>query len=83
LLGEPLLALGRTSGGIPFGGEHGTLTDVFFLICSVDDSQHLRTLARLSRLIAAEGFLEALRGASSSAQALAVVRPYEQQLVGE
>ena len=83
LLGEPLLALGRTSGGIPFGSEHGALTDVFFLICSVDDSQHLRTLARLSRLIAADGFLDALREATSSAQALAVVRSHEQQLVGE
>ena len=80
LLGEPLLALGRTSGGIPFGSEHGTLTDIFFLICSIDDSQHLRTLARLSRLIAANGFLDAIRAANSRADALAAVRSYEQKL---
>jgi PTS system nitrogen regulatory IIA component len=80
LLGEPLLALGRTSGGIPFGGEHGSLTDVFFLICSIDDSQHLRTLARLSRLIAADGFLEALREATSRGEALAAVRSFELQM---
>jgi nitrogen PTS system EIIA component len=80
LLAEPLLALGRTTGGIPFGSERGQMTDVFFLICSVDDSQHLRTLARLSRLVSAAGFLDALRGASSPAEALGVVRTFEQQI---
>ena len=63
ILAQPLLALGRTPAGIPFGSERGQLTDVFFLICSVDDSQHLRTLARLSRLIWAAGFLDELRAA--------------------
>src|SRR3954447_4100497 len=66
-LGQPLLALGKTASGIPFGSENGQLTDIFFLICSVDDSQHLRTLARLSRLIAAPGFLDAIRAAETSA----------------
>ena len=83
LLAEPLLGLGRTTGGIPFGSERGQLTDIFFLICSVDDSQHLRTLARLSRLVSAAGFLDALRGANTPAEALAVVRTFEQQLDGE
>src|SRR6185369_5196735 len=45
ILGQPLLALGKTGSGVPFGSESGQLTDIFFLICSVDDSQHLRTLA--------------------------------------
>ena len=31
ILAEPLLALGRTTQGIPFGGRGGALTDVFFL----------------------------------------------------
>lgn len=79
VLAEPFLGLGRTTGGIPFGGERGQLTDIFFLICSVDDSQHLRTLARLSRLISAAGFLESLREASSPAEALATVRTFEQR----
>ena len=83
ILAEPVLALGRTSGGIPFGSERGQLTDIFFLICSVDDSQHLRTLARLSRLISADGFLDALRATNSPAEALAVVRKFEEQLEGD
>src|SRR5262245_39170936 len=78
ILAEPLLALGRTSGGLPFGSERGRLTDLFFLICSVDDSQHLRTLARLSRLLATAGFLEALRSAESAEEAMTAVREFEQ-----
>ena len=82
ILAQPFLALGRTQGGIPFGSTSGQLTDVFFLICSIDDSQHLRTLARLSRLISAPGFLDALRAAESAAEALTAVRKFEQQLDG-
>jgi PTS system nitrogen regulatory IIA component len=61
ILAEPLIALGRTYQGIPFGGRGGQLTDVFFLICSVTDSGHLRALARLSRLIADPTFIATLR----------------------
>jgi nitrogen PTS system EIIA component len=82
-LAEPLLALGRTQSGIPFGSESGQLTDIFFLICSIDDSQHLRTLARLSRLIAAPGFLDAIRVAQSPAQVLSAVHDFEDRLDGK
>lgn len=61
ILGRAFLSLGRTKRGIPFGGSRGVLTDVFFVICSLDDRGHLRLLARLSRLIAWPGFLEELR----------------------
>jgi PTS system nitrogen regulatory IIA component len=80
ILAEPLLALGRTVQGIPFGGGQGQLTDVFFLICSVDDSQHLRTLARLSRLLSAEGFLDSLRAAGDASEVLALIRRHEDDL---
>jgi PTS system nitrogen regulatory IIA component len=80
ILAEPLLALGRTQNGIPFGSERGRLTDVFFLICSIDDSQHLRTLARLSRLIAEPSFLEAIRDADSAAEVLTAVQKFESRV---
>jgi PTS system nitrogen regulatory IIA component len=83
IIAEPFLALGRTQQGIPFGSESGQLTDVFFLIASVDDSQHLRTLARLSRLISADGFLPALRAASDAAGVLDLVRRHEDDLDGK
>ena len=60
--------------------ETGQLTDIFFLICSTDDSQHLRTLARLSRLVSSPGFLAALREATCAAEAVTVVRDFEQRL---
>jgi PTS system nitrogen regulatory IIA component len=60
------LAFGRTERGIPFASQRGLLTDLFFLVCSVDDSGHLRTLARLSRLIGSEGFLDELRAATDA-----------------
>jgi nitrogen PTS system EIIA component len=63
ILAQAFLALGVTSRGIPFGGNRGVLTDIFFLICSVEDRGHLKTLARLSRILASGGFLNALRQA--------------------
>ena len=61
ILAEPIVALGRTYQGIPFGGRGGQLTDIFFLICSVTDGEHLRLLARLSRILADAAFLAGLR----------------------
>lgn len=80
ILAQPVLALGITSQGIPFGESHGQLTDIFFLICSTSDAEHLRILARLSRLISLPGFLGELRSATDSRAALALIRPYEEKL---
>ncbi len=82
ILGQPFLALGCTGGGIPFG-ESGTLSDVFFLICSMEDRGHLRVLARLSRILAAPGFLDALRQAADAREARQVIADTEAKLLGE
>jgi PTS system nitrogen regulatory IIA component len=66
ILGGPLLAFGRTLSGIPFGDPSGGLTDLFFLILSVNDRQHLRTLARLGRILGMPGALEELREADDA-----------------
>ena len=79
ILSQPLLSLGITSSGIPFGGE-ATLTDVFFLICSTDDRGHLRALARLSRVIAASGVLATLRASTSPDDARRVILEAEESL---
>ena len=63
VLGDSFVALGIAPSGIPFGGVSG-LTDVFFLICSMDDRVHLRILTRLSRMLTYSDFLRRLRGAS-------------------
>ncbi|MBC7856739.1 MAG: PTS sugar transporter subunit IIA, partial [Pirellulaceae bacterium] len=81
-LAEPLIALGITHQGLPFGESHGILTDVFFLICSTDDASHLRILARLSRLITAEGFLPALRAATDAGAARDCLERFEKEVGG-
>jgi PTS system nitrogen regulatory IIA component len=80
---EPFLAVGRTYQGIPFGGTGGGLTDVFFLICSVDDQGHLRTLARLSRLLNDTLFLDGLRCSDDPRSLHAWVALREADLFGE
>ncbi|MDA0590523.1 MAG: PTS sugar transporter subunit IIA [Planctomycetota bacterium] len=59
--GESILAFGRTYSGIPFGGAHGALTDLFFLVLCRDSKSHLAILARLGRILQVEGFLDELR----------------------
>jgi PTS system nitrogen regulatory IIA component len=66
ILAEAILALGITPTGIPFGSD-GNLTDIFFLLCSTSDHEHLRILARLSRIINDADFLRAVRAADSAA----------------
>jgi PTS system nitrogen regulatory IIA component len=76
VLAEAVLALGITPGGIPFGSG-GSLTDIFFLICSTSDHEHLRILARLSRVINDHDFLSALRLADDPATIHQLIRDRE------
>ncbi len=76
ILDEAVLALGITPGGIPFG-TGGRLTDIFFLICSTSDHEHLRMLARLSRVINDGAFLAAMRGAENAAELHEIIEQRE------
>lgn len=82
LLAEPFIALGITPRPILMGqaGTEAIPVDVFFLLCSTDDANHLRTLARLGRLIRQSDFLDNLRQAQSPDDILAVVRVAEDKL---
>jgi PTS system nitrogen regulatory IIA component len=73
VLGESIVAFGRTLTGIPWGAPHGGLTDLFFLVLCRDSRTHLQVLARLGRLIQSQEFLTALRNADSSAAACQVI----------
>jgi PTS system nitrogen regulatory IIA component len=81
LLDRPLLAFGRTERGIPFGGGSGTLTDLFFLLCSTTDREHLHALARLSRVINSSDFIAALRAAADRDEALQLMIERERELL--
>lgn len=68
-LGASLVAFGRTSSGIPFGGPRRSLTDLFFLVLCQDARTHLAVLARLGRLLRVEGFVDQLRECPDSLSA--------------
>jgi PTS system nitrogen regulatory IIA component len=80
ILGEPFIAFGRTQSGIPFDGQTGMLTDLFFLICSTDDRGHLQTLARLSRIIGEPELRSALRSASDAQSIHDAIRSAEAKI---
>lgn len=78
ILAQSFLCVGYTEQGIPFGSRQ--LTDLFFLICVQSDAEHLRLLARLSRLLAQPGWLALLRQAKTAAAAYAIVLQGEEEL---
>jgi PTS system nitrogen regulatory IIA component len=80
-LGESVIAYARLTSGIPFGAPQGALTDVFFLVCCRDDRTHLRTLARLTRLIMQPDFLDDLRAAQTPGESLEVIAAAERALL--
>jgi PTS system nitrogen regulatory IIA component len=73
ILAQATLALGITSQGIAFGGGGGGLTDVFFLIAATSDHEHLRILARLSRIVNDAQWLSQLRAAPDAITAWRLV----------
>jgi PTS system nitrogen regulatory IIA component len=79
ILAQPFVTLGVTSTGIPFGADV-PMTDVFFLLASTEDRGHLRTLARLSRLLTAPGFVESLRAAEDAKAARQLFVEAEEKL---
>ena len=80
ILAQGFVALGITSTGIPFGADV-PMTEVFFLLASTEDRGHLRTLARLSRILAAPGFVDALLAASDAVAARQILVEAEQKLL--
>jgi PTS system nitrogen regulatory IIA component len=80
IIGEPFLALGITSSGIPFGGPRGVLTDIFFLIGSTSEPVHLKVLARLSRLLQQTDFLDDLRACEDAGQAYDLIERVDMEL---
>jgi nitrogen PTS system EIIA component len=80
ILSQPLIAFGRTDRALPFGAPRGVLTDLFFLICSVDETGHLRTLARLARSLGSNDFLAKLRSADSPRTVIEAFEAREREL---
>lgn len=80
---EPLVCLARVSAGVPFGAPDGGLTDIFVLICSHDERQHLHTLARIALLFGDDksDLLVRLRETNDNAEALELTLRTEHELI--
>jgi PTS system nitrogen regulatory IIA component len=79
--GESVIAFARTTSGIPLGAPDGALTDLFFLVSCRTADTHLRVLARLSRMMMREGFLDELRSAENAGDALQLIEQAERALL--
>jgi len=63
---DSFVVLGRTQQQIFFGAQDGGQTDIFFLICCIDDTLHLHTLARLCMMAHGTMLLSDLRAAADA-----------------
>ncbi len=79
----PVLAAIRTAQPIVFGERDGGLTDLFFLVCCPDQTEHLLYLGRLCRLLIDKGLQAELRAAESAGAFVAAMRAAEEKLCGE
>lgn len=80
IIDESFLILGVALRGVPFGGGFGNLTDIFFLIGAKDDKTHLRTLARLGKILSQSDFLPALRELETTQEIMDLVKSAEQRI---
>lgn len=65
-LSEMIVAFGRSSGGIDFEAVDGKPVHLFFLLVTPDDrpGDHLKALARISRILKNRDLRERLRGSA-------------------
>lgn len=80
ILGESVIAYGRTLNGVPFGGGAG-VCDLFFLVCCQDYATHLRVLARLSRMMLHPGVVESLRESDSVGESFEILQRAEEEMM--
>ncbi|MDX2167089.1 MAG: PTS sugar transporter subunit IIA [Deltaproteobacteria bacterium] len=75
-------AFGRHPAGVDFDSLDGTPTHLFFLLVAPEDSvgQHLKALARVSRLLKDRAFRERLLAAPDRAALYALIREEDEKL---
>lgn len=77
---EPLIALARVPAGVPCGAPDRRTTDLFVLICSHEDRQHLCTLARLALMFSTD-LPNELRETADPAEAVARMLSREEDVI--
>lgn len=76
-----LLMLFRPPNPLPFGEESGRLTALFFLLLFPEANEHLHLLARLSRMLRSEGFIEEMLLAGDPVEMLDAVERRETEII--
>jgi len=82
VIGQSLIAFGRTASGIPFGALRGELSDLFFLVLARDSRTHLQIQARLARMANLPEFLDQLRETQSSLEAFECICAADECVTG-
>jgi mannitol/fructose-specific phosphotransferase system IIA component (Ntr-type) len=77
LADHPIIVFGRHLPGIAYGAIDGAPVQLFFLLLAPSVSQHLQTLARLTRLLRDAALRKALLAAEKPETVLAVIREAE------
>lgn len=78
---DSFVVLGKTVQHIFFGAQDGEQTDLFFLICCMDDALHLHTLARLCMLAHGTLLLSDLRAATTAEEMYGILCHAERELL--
>jgi PTS system nitrogen regulatory IIA component len=75
-------AFGRHVAGVDFDSLDGSPTHLFFLLVAPEDSvgQHLKALARVSRLLKDRAFRDRLVGAADGAEIFRLIREEDEKL---
>jgi len=75
-------AFGRHVAGVDFDSLDGSPTHLFFLLVAPEDSvgQHLKALARVSRLLKDRAFRDKLIGAADAAEIFRLIREEDEKL---
>ncbi|MCG3147634.1 MAG: hypothetical protein PCFJNLEI_01074 [Verrucomicrobiae bacterium] len=80
LVDKPVLAYGRHTTGIDFGALDGKPVRHYFLLCAPTVRQHLKLLARLSRVLHGKGFREKLAATTTADDVISLIRVAEQSI---
>jgi mannitol/fructose-specific phosphotransferase system IIA component (Ntr-type) len=81
LADHPIVVFGRHAPGIAYGAIDGAPVQLLFLLLAPSVSQHLQTLARLSRMLREAAVRKALLMAETPETVLAVIRQAEGELL--
>ncbi|NLL83588.1 MAG: PTS transporter subunit EIIA [Lentisphaerae bacterium] len=80
---DSFIVLGRTESPIPFGAPDGKNTDLFFLICCLDDRLHLHTLARLCAMLSTTELMAQIRTTDNVDEIFTAIKNSETEVVAK